>query len=300
MIMNTSIPETLKEHEITGAVAISAGHGKLPRLVITTPFSKAEIYLHGAHVAAFQKKNEPPLLWMSKESLFVPGKAIRGGVPICFPWFGSRAGFPAHGSARLTDWHLAATSAAPDGRVTVRLRLPELGPEAAYQGQVEYTVTVGETLTMELEVVNHSSEPLTFEECLHSYFTVGDIKAVSIRGLHGVHYMDHAGGGLTRKTDDDDVIRFNSEVDRVYLDSTGTVEIVDPKLGRIIKVEKSGSASTVVWNPWVAKSKAMPDFGDEEYQGMVCVESGNVAVSKTTLAPGSANKLKVVLSSQPG
>ena len=298
--MNTAIIESLKVHEITGAVAISAGHGKLPRLLITTPASTAEIYLHGAHVTAFQKNGEPPLLWLSKASVFAADKPIRGGVPICFPWFGPRAGAPGHGYARLTNWHLAATSASPDGRVTVRLRLPENAGEESYHGQVEFIVTVGATLTMELEVTNHSSEPLPFEECLHTYFTVGDIAAVAIRGLQGVHYLDKVGGAVLRKTETDEAIRINSEVDRVYMDTSHTVDIEDTKLGRTIRVEKSGSVSTVVWNPWVDKSKAMADFGDEEYHEMVCVESGNVGLSKTTLAPGTSNNLKVILSSRLG
>jgi len=289
---------SVKEHEITGAVAISKGHGGLPRLVITTPVSTAEIYLHGAHVTAFQKKGEPPLLWMSAESLFAPGKAIRGGVPICFPWFGPRTGAPAHGYARITEWNLAATSACPDGRVTVRLRLPEKVGDAPYSGSVEYIVTVGETLTLELQVNNHSTESVIFEEILHTYFTVGDIAGVSVKGLHGVHYLDKVAAGAL-KNEDDEVIRFTGETDRVYLETAHTVEIADPKLRRVIRVEKSGSASTVVWNPWVAKSKAMADFDDEEYHHMVCVESGNVGPAQTTLAPGIANTLKVVLSSRP-
>ena len=288
----------LKEHEITGVVAISKGHGGLPRLVITTPVSTAEIYLHGAHVTAFQKNGEPPLLWMSAKSLFAHDKAIRGGVPICFPWFGSRTGAPAHGYARVTEWNLAATSACPDGRVTVRLRLPEKVGDAPYTGSVEYIVTVGATLTLELQVNNHSTESVIFEEILHTYFTVGDIAGVSIKGLHGVHYLDKVAGGAL-KNEDDDLIHITGETDRVYLETTHTVEIEDPKLRRIIRVEKSGSASTVVWNPWVAKAKAMADFGDEEYHHMVCVESGNVGPAQTTLAPGVANTLKATLSSRP-
>lgn len=288
---------SLKEHEITGAVAISKGHGGLPRLVITTPASTAEIYLHGAHVTAFQKNGEPPLLWLSAESLFAPDKAIRGGVPICFPWFGSRAGLPAHGYARTTEWNLVATSACPDGRVTVRLRLADKVGDAPYFGSVEYIVTVGATLTLELQVNNHSTESVVFEEILHSYFTVGDIASVSVKGLHGVHYLDKVAGGVL-KHEDDEVLRVIGETDRVYLETAHTVEIEDSKLRRVIRVEKSGSASTVVWNPWVAKAKAMADFGDEEYLHMVCVESGNVGPAQTTLAPGIANTLKVVLSSR--
>jgi D-hexose-6-phosphate mutarotase len=288
--------EALKQHEISGAIAISAGAGGLPRLVITTPFSTAELYLHGAHVTGFQKTGEPRLLFLSAASQFAAGKPIRGGVPICFPWFGPRVGGPAHGFARLTDWHLAATSAAPDGRVSVRLRLPEA---AGFPGKVEYLVTVGATLTMELQVTNTTGATLEFEECLHTYFSVGDIATVVARGLKGLKYLDKV-GGLKLKEETDKAIHFTGEVDRVYLNTPQPVIIEDGKLHRTIRVEKTGSNSTVVWNPWVTKSKAMADFGDEEYHRMVCVESGNVGQNQVALAPGEFSTLKVTLSSQIG
>jgi glucose-6-phosphate 1-epimerase len=291
--------EDLRGQEIPGRLVISPGAGGLPRLNVRTNRSTAEIYLHGAHVTGFQKNDEPPLLFMSGLSQFAGGKPIRGGVPICFPWFGPREGSPAHGFARLTNWELAGTTALPDGSVSVRLHLPkQAGVAEAFTGTVEFLVTVGETLTMELLVENSSNAPVSFEGCLHTYFTVGDISEVSILGLKGVEYLDKVGGS-TLKRETADAIRINSEVDRVYLDTTAPVEIHDAKLRRVIRVDKSGSVSTVVWNPWVAKSKAMPDFGDEEFHQMVCVESGNVGQNTTLLAPGESSELRVVLSSQP-
>ena len=292
--------DSLKQHEISGAITIFPGQGGLPRLVISTPESTGEIYLHGAQVTSFQKTGEPPLLWLSAASQFAADKPIRGGVPICFPWFGAREGGPAHGWARLAEWHLAATSAAPDGRVSVRLRLPEkAGGPAGFAGRVEYLVTVGATLTMELHVTNPAETPLVYEECLHSYFTVGDIAAVSVRGLKGRTFYDRV-GGTTQKEETAKAIHFQSEVDRLYVDAPQTVFIEDAKLNRVIRVEKTGSDSTVVWNPWAAKARALPDFGDEEYRRMVCVESGNVGPNQVTLAPGATSALKVVLSSQQG
>lgn len=292
--------ESLKQHEITGAVAVSTGKGGLPRVTVATAHSRTELYLHGAHVTAFQKNGEPPLLFMSTASHFAADKPIRGGIPICFPWFGARTGAPAHGFARLMEWHLAATSVLPDGRVSVRLRLLDnSGLAAQFPGKVEYTVTAGETLTLELHVVNTSGEHLAFEECLHTYFAVGDIAAVSVRGLKGVSYLDKVGEPATR-TETESTIKFSSEVDRVYLDTVQPVIIEDAKLKRTIRVEKFHSKSTVVWNPWIAKAKAMPDFGDDEYHRMVCVESGNVAQNQMALTAGASSTLKVVLSSQLG
>jgi glucose-6-phosphate 1-epimerase len=290
--------ESLQKHEIPGRVAIVKGGGGLAKINVTTGRSTAEIYLHGAHVTGFQKNGEPPLLWMSAASQFAADKPIRGGVPVCFPWFGGREGLPAHGFARLADWELVETTVLPAGGVSVRFQMPEnAGGANAFRGKVEFIVTVNDKLTMELKVANTAVGPLSFEECLHTYFTVGDIHDVSVTGLKGVAFLDKVGGTF-HKVEADDAIRFSAETDRVYLDTTGAVEIHDAKLGRKIRVEKSGSASTVVWNPWVAKSKAMPDFGDEEFHRMVCVESGNVGQNKITLAPGKTWALKVVLHSQ--
>jgi D-hexose-6-phosphate mutarotase len=148
-------------------------------------------------------------------------------------------------------------------------------------------------------VTNNSPDDIfSFENCLHTYFEVGDIKAVSVKGLKGVSYLDKV-EGFAQKTESEDAIRFNSEVDRVYLNTTGAVDIVDQKLKRTIRVEKQGSVSTVVWNPWVAKAQQMPDFGNEEFEHMVCVESGNVAANMIKLPPGETSQLTVKLSSAP-
>ena len=295
--MTASI-EQLQRHEIPGRVAIVAGHGGLPKVVVTTGVSTAEIYLHGAHVTAFQKQGEAPLLFLSGKSHFAADQPIRGGVPICFPWFGPREGQPAHGYARLADWDLVATTELSGDSVRVHLRLPEAVTRAhAFGGTVDFLVTVGDRLTMELQVTNTTSGPLSFEECLHTYFSIGDIGQVAVAGLQGKTYWDKV-GGLSQKQETADAIRFGSEVDRVYPGATEAVEIRDAAGHRTIRVEKSGSASTVVWNPWVAKAKAMADFGDDEFQRMVCVESGNVGPDTISLAPAQSSSLKVVLSSR--
>ena len=136
----------------TKPVELTTGKGGLPLVKIRTPWSTAEIYLHGAHVTHFQKNGEPPLLFMSAKSHFAPGKPIRGGVPICFPWFGDRDGEPSHGFARIAEWQLVKTDVAPDGSVTLNLRLPEIpGRDAWNTLRTEFVVTVSDTLTMELD-----------------------------------------------------------------------------------------------------------------------------------------------------
>jgi glucose-6-phosphate 1-epimerase len=283
-----------------GKVTFLDGQGDLPALEVTTPWSRAEIYLHGAHVTQFQKRGEPPLLFLSQCSRFESGAPIRGGIPIIFPWFGRPADKSGqHGFVRNRDWELVEITSPADGSVLVRLRL-EVGREIPEGSEctVEYVVTVSDTLSAELIVTNKSAPKFVFENCLHTYFTVGDIGAVSVAGLKGVDYLDSL-EGKQRKTETPDAIRFTGEVDRIYVNTPHTVEIRDESMRRVIRVEKEHSLSTVVWNPWIAKAKAMPDFGDDEYQQMVCVESGNVAVNEVALAPGETSRLKLKLSSAP-
>ena len=293
------VPEKLRRHEIPGRVEIVNGHGGLPLVKIRTPWSAAEIYLLGAHITGFQKNGEPSLIFMSAKSYFANGKPIRGGVPICFPWFGNRDGEPSHGFVRLAEWQLVKTTAAPDGTVTVALALPPIpGREAWKDLRTEFVVTVGETLTMELTAANDSGDDtLEIEGCLHTYFQVSDIGSVSITGLQGAPFDDFAAGaGGARKVENDAVLLINQETNRVYPDNTAAVEIRDEKLKRTIRVEKSASKSTVVWNPWTTQ-KMPEDFDQAEHQQMVCVESGNVKHNKLSLAPGKIAVLKVVLSS---
>lgn len=281
----------LSKLEIPGHLTFTVGKGGLPKIRIESEHSLAEIYLHGAHITHFQKFGEPPLLFLSGSSEFDCSKPIRGGVPIIFPWFGPREGLPAHGFARTAAWNLTATSALADGSVELHLRLPDV--EAF---SVEFIVTVGKSLTMEMTVTNESSQDSTFENCLHTYFQISDIHAIAIIGLQNTTYHDKVADVELLETAP--ALRFDREVDRVYFDTSATTEILDPGLKRTIRVEKSGSSSTVVWNPWIDKSKRMADFGDDEYLQMVCVESGNVSSNEIILPPGGRAVMKVEVSSE--
>jgi glucose-6-phosphate 1-epimerase len=297
---NSSIPAQLRKCEIPGRVAIASGNGGLPKINVTTGGATAEIYPHGAHVTHFQKSGESPLIFLSAKSHFAPGEAIRGGVPICFPWFGPREGEPAHGLARLLVWELAETAAAKDGSVMLRLRLPRELLKAEWSAlKTELVLTVAETLTMELITTNESPDKtLAIENCLHTYFHVGDIGAVSLSGLQGAPFDDFAfGANGARRAGDAGPLRITQETNRVYPDNTAVVEIRDEKLKRLVRVEKFHSKSTVVWNPWTTQ-KMPDDWEPGEHQQMVCVESGNVKQNKISLAPGRTTALKVVLSSR--
>jgi D-hexose-6-phosphate mutarotase len=289
-----------KNLEIPGGVVFSDGNGDLPKVVINTPWSSAELYLHGAHITHYQRKNEPPVLFLSQLSRFDEGTPIRGGIPIVFPWFGPREGESAHGFARIQNWELREVSQASTGEALLRLSLPD-SPSASLfpKFTADYWVTVGRTLTAQLVIANVSEgQDFTFENCLHSYFQVGDIAAVSVSGLKGADYLDKT-ENYARKTERAEHIKITHEVDRSYLDTSGAVEIHDSKLGRRIRIEKSGSLSTVVWNPWADKAEQMPDFGGEEFNRMVCVESGNVADNRVTLPSGKISTLKVEIGTLP-
>lgn len=283
--------DTSNPFEIPGSVSLDTGKGGLPVIRVESASSSAEVHLLGAHVTHFQRHNEEPLLFMSAASEFEVGKPIRGGVPIVFPWFGGREGMPAHGFARLAVWDLQSSRVLADGSVMLHFRLPQ---DDVFE--VDYIVTVGDTLTLELTVTNTGSSDFRFEACLHTYFQMGDIHRIAVAGLKGARYLDTL---VSREfTEAEEVIRFTGETDRIYQDTTTAVEIHDPVLRRIIHVCKSGSKSTVVWNPWIAKSQRMPDFGDHEYLQMVCVESGNVKENAVVLRPGEASMLKVEIASQ--
>jgi glucose-6-phosphate 1-epimerase len=286
-----------QQNETLGRVMFLDGQSELPMLEVNTPWSTAEIYLHGAHVTNFRKKDEPPLLFMSQCSRFTPEQPIRGGIPVIFPWYGMREGLPQHGFARLKDWDLKEFCPAPDGSVSIRFRLPECPEASAFPPfTADYTVTVDQALTLRLTVTNQSrEEAFTFENCLHTYFEVGDVTAITIIGLKGATYLDKV-TNFAQKTETADAIRVASEVDRIYLDTIEPVEVHDLRLGRKILIEKQSSLSTVVWNPWIAKAQQMPDFGNEEFQRMICVESGNVASNQITLPPGESSTLMVKLS----
>jgi glucose-6-phosphate 1-epimerase len=296
----TTLSERLKRFEIPGRITILEGNGELTKIDVVTDWSIAEVYLHGAHVTGFQKQGEAPLLFTSQFSRYKQGQPIRGGVPVIFPWFGAREGEPAHGFARLHEWELHETTALPQGGVSLRFSLPEIAETGVWPSfSAYYIVTVTDQLHLQLIVTNLSpDQPFAFENCLHTYFAVGDIRQVAVVGLEGTQYLDKV-LDFAPQTESAEAIRIAGEVDRVYLDTTGPVQILDPRLRRKIIIEKNGSDSTVVWNPWIAKAQQMPDFGNDEYQQMICVESGNVARNKLTLLPGHSAVLGVQISSTP-
>ncbi|GAA4286395.1 D-hexose-6-phosphate mutarotase [Georgenia daeguensis] len=285
--------------DLPDSVTFAEGAGGLPVLGVSTPVATGEVYLHGAHVASWTPAGQDPVIWMSKASMFAPREPIRGGVPICWPWFGPgrEPGLaPAHGFARLADFTLVGAEDA-DGVVTLTLRLTD-ADIAGLPGadmwtkpfELTYTVTFGAELTLALSVRNTGSEEYSYEEALHTYLAVKDVTAVTVEGLDGARYLDKAPGAGKDLVTQEGPVTFSGETDRVY-HSTGTATVVDPAMARTITAAKENSANTVVWNPWTAKAAAMPDYDDAEWPTMVCVEVANALENAVTLPAGESHTM---------
>jgi glucose-6-phosphate 1-epimerase len=238
---------------------------------------------------------------MSKSSLFQPGKSIRGGVPICFPWFGPKADdskAPAHGFARTRAWTVESIPSGEGGAIVATLQMKSDESTKKWWAAdfaAHYVIRVGHELSMQLTVQNLGRDPIRFEEALHTYFTVGDALRTEVRGLEGASYLDRLQPGKTL-TQNDRPIRFTAETDRTYVNTDAVTTIVDPVLKRRITNRKIGSNSTVVWNPWIDKAKAMPDFGNDEWPGMVCIETANAGPNAIELAAGREHSMSAIIS----
>ena len=293
-------PNVPKEFAVPDGVTLTTGTGGLPLIRVDTGISRAGIYLHGAHVVDFQKAGDAPLLFMSARSRFAAGEPIRGGVPVCFPWFGARGADGTHGFARTVEWKWIGARAVPPG-VALGFRLPAL--TAAWNSpasETELWVTITDRLAMELTTTNRSDRAFEFENCLHTYFAVGDIDRISLAGLNETAFLDFArGANGARRPGSAEPLKITEETNRVYPDTMGAVEIRDESLRRTVRVEKSNSRSTVVWNPWTTQ-KMPDDFDPAEYRRMICVESGNVKENRLSLLPGQSTCLGLKLSTVAG
>ena len=285
---------------IPDVVRIEAGPGGLVRVVVTTAAVVGHVYLHGAHVTHHQPTGEQPLLFTSPRSQYAVGKAIRGGVPVIFPWFGARAGHPdapEHGFARTAEWALESVERTDGDGIGVSLRLdPNDAIRAAWPHDFRlcYRVVFGTRLGVTLEVENHSRGPFTFEEALHTYLRVGDVRRVALSGIEDSTYIDKT-DAMMRKVQGSGPMRLVGMTDRVFLATRGPHTIDDPVLGRRLVVEKRGSATTVVWNPWREKAAAMPDLGEDAWPSMLCVETANAADDAVCLGPGERHEMTATI-----
>lgn len=260
---------------------------------VRTSFSAATIALQGAHVMTWQPNGQMPVVWLSKAAKFAPGKSIRGGVPLCWPWFGphaSESAYPGHGFARTLAWQLLSAHKLPDGRVQLEFE-PLLNDAARAQwphpATLRNRITVGQELEVQLITTNTGGTAFELGQALHTYFEIGDIDQVRITGLDGCEYIDKVDGASRKRQAG--AVTFAGETDRIYLATHGCCEILDPVLQRRLLVTSTGSRSTVLWNPGPKKAETMGDFGPDGWKAMVCVETANAATDVVVVAPGETH-----------
>jgi glucose-6-phosphate 1-epimerase len=286
----------LKEHfGIPGVLDFHATASGLAYASVTTPHATATVYIQGAHLTAWQPMGQQPAIFISRKSDFAPGKAIRGGVPIAFPWFATRHDGkpgPSHGFARIQDWTLAfAAMAGEELHLSFTLGPTEISRNLGYDNfRLAYELIIGRTLTMQLTVANDAAAPLVFEEALHTYYTVADIHETTVDGLDGVTYVDKTDKFQLKVQHGAVIITETS--DRVYLNTESTCVLHDTGGKRRVSIAKTGSNTTVIWNPWESGAAKLPDLDPTEWHEYIAVETSNAAVNAITLAQGATHVMQ--------
>jgi D-hexose-6-phosphate mutarotase len=276
---------------IPGILRLEQDAQGLSRFVITNTFAEAVVYLLGAQVTDFRPVDQQPVLWLSPLSPFEKGKAIRGGIPVCWPWFGphpSRPDLPAHGLARTREWQPLDAAQLSDGRTRLRLRLSdsdETRQAWPHKFDLTLTVTVGPTLDLELSTTNTGDTPFSYTDALHTYLHVSDVRQTQVSGLEGAAFVHSTRGFRGVQTGP---FAFGDEVNNIFVPNRGPVSVFDPVTRRTLNITKSGSLATVVWNPGEASGGAMKDVR-AHWGEFVCVEAATCADARIVLLPGSSH-----------
>jgi D-hexose-6-phosphate mutarotase len=278
--MNQALPET-----ITKVI----GRGGLDAFELTNQFGFLRVMQYGAHVTDWVPKGHQPVIWISRKSDFKVGLPIRGGSPVCFPWFGQPdPEKPLHGLLRTRMWNVSGATQLPNG--ATQLTFCSISqPEDHVQFSFTYQLTLGRELERSLYIWNSGASNLRYEMMLHDYFAVSSIRSVSVIGLLGLVYADKTDGSSFR-TQVAEPLTFSGETDRVYFQPKDCgCALIDKGMGRKIKIVSRGCNSLAVWNPWDQKAARMPDFGDDEWHEMVCLESGRALNNFGNIRPKTAH-----------
>ena len=291
------LSELQDQYASLSEVSFFEGKGDLPFIRVSNRFCDAEISLLGGQILSFSRKDQTePVLFCSDAAYFEQGKGIKGGAPVCWPWFGDHPdGLGAHGFARSNFWKVDSIERDDCEVIELVVSLPTQAfahyPE--WQGvRLSTKIRLGKWLTIALITENDSDKTVSLSQALHTYFQVSDCRNISIQGLEKNTYLDKP-SNFQRQPASGKPITIDSEVDRIYEDVQSSVTLLDPSWNRSITLTSEGSASAVVWNPWVEKSKAMSDFGDDEYINMICIETTNAAADGRVLAPGQSHTMQV-------
>jgi glucose-6-phosphate 1-epimerase len=288
---------------ISGLAHVISGIGGLPKLEVTAKSASAEIYLHGAQVTSWRPAGAEEIIFLSGHSHWEDGRAIRGGIPVCFPWFRAKVDdpkAPAHGFVRTREWQLDSVIAEDDECVIAVFSTESDASTRRWwphEFRLGLRITIGSTLGLALTATNTGSAPFSFEEALHTYFRVGQAANVRVRGLNGVSYLDNTDQNR-EKTQSGDLV-LTGTTDSAYLNIQSAPELVDPVLCRTLRTEKENSGTTVVWNPWQHGAASLSDLGKDEWQQMTCVEASNILSSAIWLEPGEEHTMGANLSIAP-
>lgn len=283
------------------SLCFKMGKADIPLIEIHNEHASAVISLQGAHILSWVPVDNDEVIWLSKDAIFAAAKSVRGGIPICWPWFGaheSNDSYPAHGFARTVLWQVLDVQKISSGETQIAFILDTRTLDEDYQLMwpaatvVEYRVTISKRLKLELSTFNHSDEEISIGQALHTYFKVKNVSNTTVYGLEDKDYFDKT-DGFKRKTQSGPVT-INSEVDRVYLQTPDDITIDDTK--RKILITKQGSQSTIVWNPWEQVAIKMADLGERGYLDMLCVESANAAEDVVSIGEGEHHSLLVTYS----
>ena len=283
------------------AISFSSSPGGLPVVELQGKNGSVSVALNGAHVLEYKNAEGRSVLWVSREAIYEKGKPIRGGVPICWPWFGPHGDDPekpAHGLARISEWELCETAATTDDESEC-LEFSLVDTEWTrslwpYSFALTYRVSLlPNALEISLTTKNTDDRPFSITAALHSYFGIESIRDVHVEGLDGVSYLDQLDGMVSKKQIGK--VHFDQEVDRIYLDAPSKTTIQASPSGPSIEIESRGSRSTVVWNPWIEKAKRMGDYGDSEYREMICVETANAGPDSVMVSPGESHELAATI-----
>lgn len=281
---------------VDGRIAFEASPLGGPIVRLLQGAQEVLVALHGGHVLNWTDGGEG-LLWMSPVARITAGKGLRGGIPVCWPWFGDHATDatkPAHGFVRQRAWTVIGSAATSEASMVMLSTATSTADDQLWphQAEVRLTVTLSKGLSLFLETRNRGAGPLLLTQALHTYFRVSDIGRVEVRGLEGCAYLDKR-EGFKRKVQTG-VIQVAGEVDRIYVGETGRIELADAGAQRVMRVVSTGSGSAVVWNPWSGKTARLGDMGSPEaYRQMLCIETSNAGDDRITVAPGGRHVMGV-------